>query len=101
VPLDALISAALSAEVLTTRGPQNMAQRMMVEWLAGCWEVCFSEPATTDKARGRQDDPFLALCQKISGIAHGRLQLKGGSLGSLNLSGVVDDVLKARRSQIT
>jgi hypothetical protein len=97
-PLDALISAALSAEGITKRGPDNMAQRRMVEALAGCWEICFGEPPTTDNAQGRKDDPFLELCQEITRIAHVRLKAKGGSLGTLNLSGIVAVVLKARRS---
>jgi hypothetical protein len=98
-PIETLIFAARAAEGITLRGPNNMALRIMVERLAGCWEICFGEPPTTDKGRDRQDDPFLELCQKMVGFAHAKLQAKGAWLGSLNLSGIVDDVLKKRRSR--
>ncbi len=98
-PIETLSLAAHSAEGLATSGPNNMALRIMVERLADCWEICFCEPPTTDKGRDRQDDPFLELCQKMVGFAHAKLQAKGAWLGSLNLSGIVDDVLKKRRSR--
>jgi hypothetical protein len=98
-PIETLIFAARAAEGITLRGPNNTAERILVERLAGCWEICFGEPPTTDKGRDRQDDPFLELCQKMVGFAHAKLQAKGAWLGSLNLSGIVDDVLKKRRSR--
>jgi hypothetical protein len=98
-PIETLIFAARAAEGITLRGPNNMALRILVERLAGCWEICFDEPPTTDKGRDRQDDPFLELCQKMVGFAHVKLKAKGAWLGSLNLSGIVDDVLKKRRSR--
>ena len=98
-PLDTLISAARSAEGLAKKGPNNMAERMMVESLADCWEICHGKLPTTDKGRDRQDDPFLELCQKMAGFAHVKLQAKGAKLGTLKLSGIVDDVLKERRSR--
>jgi hypothetical protein len=98
-PLDTLISAARSAEGLAKKGPDNIAVRMMVEALADCWEICHRKPPTTDKGRDRQDDPFLELCQKMAGFAHVKLQAKGAKLGTLKLSGIVDDVLKERRSR--
>ena len=98
-PLDTLIIIARAAEGLAKAGPNNMAVRMMVEALAGCWEIYFGELPTTDKGRDRQDDPFLELCQKMAGFAHVKLQAKGAKLGTLKLSGIVDDVLKERRSR--
>jgi len=98
-PLDTLISAARSAEGLAKKGPNNMAERMMVESLADCWEICHGKLPTTDKGRDRQDDPFLELCQKMAGFAHVKLQAKGAKLGTLKLSGIADEVLKERRSR--
>jgi len=98
-PLDTLISAARSAEGLAKKGPDNIAVRMMVERLADCWEIYHGKLPTTDKGRDRQDDPFLELCQKMAGFAHVKLQAKGAKLGTLKLSGIVDDVLKERRSR--
>jgi len=98
-PLETLIYAARSAEGLAKKGPNKMAERMMVESLADCWEICHGKLPTTDKGRDRQDDPFLELCQKMAGFAHVKLQAKGAKLGTLKLSGIVDDVLKERRSR--
>jgi hypothetical protein len=86
-PIETLIFAARAAEGITLRGPNNTAERILVERLAGCWEICFGEPPTTDKGRDRQDDPFLELCQKMVGFAHAKLQAKGAWLGSLNRGG--------------
>lgn len=97
-PIDRLIFAAKKAKGISSRGPNNVALKIMIERLANCWEECHGRPPTTDKGRGRQDDPFLRLCQHTARIAHARLQEKGGGLGSLNLSGLVADVLKNRRS---
>jgi hypothetical protein len=98
-PIETLIFAAHSAEGLATSGPNNTALRIMVERLAGCWEICFCEPPTTDKARGRQDGPFLELCREMASIADAKIKAKGVRLGSLNLSGIVYDVLEKRHSQ--
>ena len=98
-PLDNLISAARSAEGLAKKGPDNIAVRMMVEALADCWEICHRKLPTTDKGRGRRDETFLELCQKMARFAHVKLQAKGAELGTLKLSGIADDVLKERRSR--
>jgi hypothetical protein len=70
-----------------------------VERLAGCWEICHGKPPTNDKGRDRQDDPFLELCRKMASIADAKIKAKGVRLGSLNLSGIVDDVIEKRRSR--
>ncbi len=98
--LDHLIHAAHSAEGMPSRGPNNMAQRIMVEKLADCWENSYGKPPTTDKGQGRRDDPFLELCQIMSGIAHTRLQKKGSGFTIRELSGLVDDVLRKRRADL-
>jgi hypothetical protein len=68
-----LVLAARSAEGLTSSGPNNTALRVMIENLAQCWEICHGKPPTTDKGRGRQDDPFLEFCQEMARIADARL----------------------------
>jgi len=98
-PLEHLIHAAHFAEGITTRGPQNIALWVMIERLADVWEICHGKPPTTDKGRRLKNDPFLALCQEMAGIAHARLKVKGGGLGSLSLAGIVDNVLTTRSSR--
>jgi hypothetical protein len=98
-PVELLIYAAHNAEGLASRGPNNTALKVMIEGLANYWEMCKGKPPTTDKGRGLQDDPFLELCQEMVGIAQARLKAKGGGLGSLQLSGLVADVLKNRPSR--
>ena len=93
-PMNFLIHAAHKAENLASSGPNNAALRIMVENLAFCWEKCHGSLPTTDKGRGRQEDPFLELCREMAGIVHARLKVKGGQLGALQLSGIVADVLK-------
>ena len=97
--LDHLIYAARSADGITSRGPNNLALREMVDWLAGCWEICHGMPPTSDKGRGRGNEAFLALCRDVAKIAYAKLKAKGGGIGSLKLDGLVDDVLKIRSSQ--
>jgi hypothetical protein len=97
-PIEHLIHAAHCAEGLAKSGPNNMAQRILVERLTDCWEICHGKPPTNDKARRRQDDLFLELCREMASIADAKIKAKGGRLGSLNLSGIVYDVLKKRRS---
>ena len=98
-PIETLIFAAHSAEGLATSGPNNMALRIMVERLADCWEIHHGKPPTTDKARGRQDGPFLELCREMASIADAKIKAKGVRLASLNLSGIVVDVLEKRDAQ--
>jgi hypothetical protein len=98
-PIEHLIHAAHCAEGLATSGPNYMALRIMVERLADCWEIHHGKPPRTDKARGRQDGPFLELCREMASIADAKIKAKGVRLASLNLSGIVDDVLKKRHSQ--
>ena len=98
-PLETLIFTARAAEGLTKAGPDNIAVRMMVEALAGCWEICHRKLPTTDKGRGRRDETFLELCQKMARFADVKLQAKGVRLGTLKLSGIADEVLKERRSR--
>ena len=98
-PIETLIFAARAAEGITLRGPNKIAERILVERLADCWEICHRKLPTTDKGRDRQDDPFLELCQKMAGFAHVKLQAKGAKLGTLKLSGIADEVLKERRSR--
>jgi len=78
-------------------GPNNVALRCMIEELAACWKICYGEPPTTDKGRGRRDDPFLELCQEVAGMAQSKLKAKGGNLGTRQLSGLVADVLQKQR----
>jgi hypothetical protein len=98
-PIETLIFAAHSAEGLATSGPNNMALRIMVERLADCWEIYHGKPPTNDKGRDRQDDPFLELCREMASIADAKIKEKGVRLGSLNLSGVVGNVIEKRHSQ--
>ena len=98
-PIDQLIYAAHNAEGIASHGPSNIALRVMVEGMVDCWEKCHDRPPTTDKGRGRREDPFLELCQEMARIADSRLREKGGGLGSLKLSGLVADVLKIRPSR--
>jgi hypothetical protein len=98
-PIEHLIHAAHCAEGLATSGPNYMALRIMVERLADCWEIHHGKPPRTDKARGRQDGPFLELCREMASIADAKIKAKGVRLASLNLSGIVDDVLEKRCSR--
>jgi hypothetical protein len=98
-PIETLIFAAHSAAGLATSGPNNMALRIMVERLADCWEIYHGKLPRTNKARGRQDGPFLELCREMASIADAKIKAKGVRLGSLNLSGIVDDVLEKRDAQ--
>jgi hypothetical protein len=98
-PIETLIFAARAAEGITLRGPNKIAERILVERLADCWEIYHRKLPTTDKGRGRRDETFLELCQKMARFAHVKLQAKGAELGTLNLSGIVADVLKERRSR--
>jgi hypothetical protein len=79
-PIETLILAARAAEGITLRGPNKIAERILVERLADCWEIYHRKLPTTDKGRDRQDDPFLELCQKMAGFAHVKLQAKGAEL---------------------
>lgn len=99
-PLEVLMYASRSAEGLSSRGANNIALGMMIEKMAGCWEICHGKPPITDKGRGRQDDPFLALCQDMAAIAHAKLGEFGGGIGTLNLSGLVGSVLENRRREL-
>jgi hypothetical protein len=65
---DHLIFAAQLAGDQTSRGPANVAQRQMIESFANWWEVCTGELPTSDRGRGRRDDPFLDLCQEVTQI---------------------------------
>jgi len=94
--IDLLIYAAHNAENITSRGPNNMALRVMIEGLADWWEKCHGRRPITDKGRGLREDPFLELCQEMAHIGDARLKTKGSGLGSLQLSGLVADVLKNR-----
>ncbi len=94
-----LTLAVRAVDGQVTPGPNNVALRSMIEELAGRWEICHGEPPTTDKGRGRRDDPFLELCQEMAGMAQSRLKAKGGNLGTRQLSGLVADVLEKRRSK--
>jgi hypothetical protein len=98
-PIETLIFAAHSAAGLATSGPNNMALRIMVKRLADCWEIYHGKLPRTNKARGRQDGPFLELCREMASIADAKIKAKGVRLGSLNLSGIVDDVLEKRDAQ--
>lgn len=94
-----LFGVSRYAEGMAKHGPSNMALKMMIKGMFGCWEICHGELPISDKGRGRRDDPFLRLCQEIAGIAHAKLQEKGGGLRSLKLVGIVDDVVKERRAR--
>lgn len=98
-PIDHLIFAAQNAEGLTSRGPNNVALKIMIEGLANWWEECHGSLPVTDKGRGRQADPFLELCQEMAQITNARLKEKRGGLGSLKLSGLVADVLQNLRTR--
>ncbi|MGJ5621383.1 hypothetical protein [Sulfitobacter sp. MF3-043] len=94
-----LVLTARSADGITSRGPNNLALREMVDWLAGCWEICHGMPPTTDKGRGRRDEAFLELCQDVAKIAHAKLKAKGGGLTTLKLPFIVDEVIKNRAAE--
>lgn len=98
-PIDHLIFAAQNAEGLTSRGPNNVALKIMIEGLANWWEEFHGSLPVTDKGRGRQADPFLELCQEMAQITNARLKEKRGGLGSLKLSGLVADVLQNLRTR--
>ncbi len=95
-PIDHLITAAQLAEGQTARGPQLSALRIMVKSLANWWEHIQGQSPSTDKGRGQRADPFLELCTDVAGIAHRKLNVQGAGLGSLNLSGIVADVIEKR-----
>jgi len=97
-PLELLMMANRWGEDLRAKGPNNMALKLMIENLAGCWEICFGKPPISDKARGLRDDPFLKLCQKYAEYCDLRLRVKGGRLRARTLTGLVAETLKARKS---
>ena len=103
-PLEHLIYTAMLSDEQGRRGPVNMSQRILIEALANWWEECHGRSPTTDKGRGRQYDPFLELCQYVNSLAREKLtryldlpEGQTANIGSMNLSGVVADVLKERR----
>ncbi len=98
-PIDRLIFAAQNAEGIASRGPNNVALKIMIEGLANWWEECHGNLPVTDRGRGRQADPFLKLCQEMARIAHTKLLEKGDGLRSLQLSGMVADVLQNLQSR--
>ncbi len=100
-PIDLLVFSARKAEDIASRGPNNAALKAMIEGLAYCWERYHGGPPTTDKGRGLKDDPFLELCKEMARIGDTRLKVKGGRLGSLQLSGLVAEVVKNLSSKAT
>jgi len=98
-PINLLVHAAHAADSLPVRGPNNAALKLMIESLAGTWEICHGMSPVSDKARKQRDDPFLALCQEMAGFSQTRFKAKGGTLGTLALTGLVAEVLKNRATQ--
>jgi hypothetical protein len=93
--LDQWIGVVRLGEMSAGKGPNNAATRTMVGGLANWWEEVHGARPKTDRRRGLRPDPFLELCQEVVTIARPRVNRLGIELGTMNLSGIVGDVLKS------
>lgn len=96
--MDVFLGVARGAKGVTKSGPNNAALKIMIERMATIWEDLHGKLPPTDKGRGLTFDPFRELCQLVEGMARTRLKERGVDIGSRQLSGLVDDVVKGMRS---